>query len=223
MSSGFRFTRGPKILVEALNRILDIQEGHKIVPGSTVTMTRSPGGTLLDVNVQSIAGTSPHPWLPIDASGALAGASPAVSVTAASLTDLTNSGTVWDGTTGNIIYINDYLNGNVPFALAITGPPARQPILQLDPGATCVYLDMTVDSSTGFITAGTILGDTGSGVPTSTDTDCYILLSTITINFNSMTSTYSVTVNNDGAQSNLFFKSCEGTPLTDGNGFVIGT
>lgn len=150
------------------------------------------------------------------------GANGLISITAGTITDLTNSGTVWTGTTGpNIIYMNDPVAGNVPFALELTGPPKRQPYLQLNPAATCCYLNATVDSTTGFITALEIDSDTGSGMPVSTATNWYQLLSSLTVLI--ADGVASVICANDGAQSSLYFAICGLLPLTDGNSYRVGT
>lgn len=143
-----------------------------------------------------------------------------ISVVAGSVTDLTNSGTVWTGVSGNIIYISDPVNGNVPFAVA-TGTPLVYPRLLLNSAATVVYLNATVDDSTGFITAMEIDGDTGGGLPPSTSTNWYYLLSSVTVTIVSSVAT--VKVFNDGAQSSLNFRVCESLPLVDGSGYSAGT
>jgi len=136
------------------------------------------------------------------------------------VTDLTNSGTVWTGATGNIIYINDPTNGNVPFAVPV-GTPLTYPRLQLDPAATCCYLNATVDSTTGFITAMEIDADTGGGLPASTSTNWYQLLSSLTVTITSGVA--KVTLANDGAQSSLYFAICGLPPLTDGTLYRVCT
>lgn len=60
--SAFRFTQGPKILVDFGNMILDELEAVTIRPGASVRLTRSPGGTLLDVVASSVASQSAWPW-----------------------------------------------------------------------------------------------------------------------------------------------------------------
>jgi hypothetical protein len=220
----FRFTRGPKFLVDALNRVLDEEEAHHVVPGRNIRPTQGITGILLDVIIPPSSSVPPHPWLPIDASSQLSGTAPAVSITTASLIDMTHGGTTWVGTTGSyIIYLADYLAGSVPFALTITGPPARQPALQLDPAATVVYLQCTVSSSTGFITASAIMGDSGAGVPASTSTQFNTLLSSVMINSTMGGAPYSVSVFNNGPQSSLFFAICGLLPLTSGDSYRAGT
>lgn len=213
-----RFTHGPPILVDMGNAILDTIQPYLLMPGAATPLTRMPGGTLLPVGQGAASSPVTHAFQVFDAS--LTG-SPMIRVQAGSLTDLTNSSAVWATAGPNIIYLNDYLAGMVPFATTIPASgmdPEHQPSLVLNFNATCVYLQCTVDSSTGFITAIQVEGDTGSGVPPSTSTQFNTLLSTIVIPTAS-----SVLVNNDGAASNLFFKSCGALPLTDGTGYTIGT
>ena len=164
---------------------------------------------------------STRPFFTTDASAG--GTTPFISVTAGTVTDLTNSAEVWTGLSGNIIYMNDPVDGNVPFALQLVGPPVRQPKLQISTSATCSYLNATIDSSTGFITAMEIDADSGGGLPSSTMSNWYQLLSTLSVSIDPMSGVASVNLANDGAQSSLYFKSCGLLPLTDGNGYTVGT
>jgi hypothetical protein len=169
--------------------------------------------------IQPTSAPTNHPFKVLEASS---GSSPMISVVAGSLTDLTNASTVWATSGTNKIYLNDVTNGEVPFATAISGSTVRQPELVLNSAATCVYLQCTVDSSTGYITAVEVEGDTGSGVPSSTSTQFCILLSTIVITTDGSGNKH-VHVNDDGAQSNLYFRCCETPPLSDGSGYTLGT
>lgn len=154
------------------------------------------------------------------------GANGLISVTPGVVVDLPNSGTTW-GTTGFDISIDDPVYGSVPFNVPVlvgSGPATRMPQLQLDPSATCDYLHASIDSTTGFITAMAIEADSGSGLPASTDSDWYYLLSDLTVTIVSSVAT--VTLLNDGAQSSLNFAICNpGTslPLTDGSSYRVGT
>ena len=214
----FRYTVGPKILVDAFNAILDDIDENALVPNASCQVNRTSAGTLLNI-LGFGSGSSRHPFLPYDVSNG--GAHGLISVVAGSVTDTTNSNAAWTGTTGNIIYMNDPVAGNVPFALALTGPPVRQPYLQLNSAATCCYLNATVDATTGFITAMEIDADTGSGMPASTSTNWYALLSTLAVTITAGVA--SVKINDDGAQSNLFFAICGLLPLTDGTQYRAGT
>ncbi len=146
---------------------------------------------------------------------------PLISIVAGSVTDLTNSGAVWTGISGNIIYMIDPIAGNVPFAKPLTGPPVRQPYLQLSSSTTCCYLEAEIDNATGFIIAMDILADSGGGKPDSDSTHWRELLSSLTVTI--IGGKASVACANDGAQSSIYFKSCGRLPLDDGNGYTVGT
>jgi hypothetical protein len=57
-----RFTRGPKILVEMANRILDEVESGTIKPGSNVRTKRSRAGTLVEFNASASSSAAPTPF-----------------------------------------------------------------------------------------------------------------------------------------------------------------
>lgn len=59
--SKFRYTKGPKILVDFGNKILDEVEGVTIKPGSNIRVKRSIGGTLVEVT-QSATGATITPF-----------------------------------------------------------------------------------------------------------------------------------------------------------------
>lgn len=158
-----------------------------------------------------------------DVSSVSMGATALISVKAGSVTDTTNGGKVWTGATGNIIFINDWINGNVAFAVPAGGPPATYPALALSASATVVYLNATVDNTTGYITAMDIEGDMGAGLPASTTTNWYYLLSSVIVVFDPIAGTYSVTVLDDGAQSALNFGICGSVPLVNGSQYRVGT
>lgn len=157
---------------------------------------------------------STHPLLPYNVSS---GSIPFISVIPGTVTDLTNSGTVWGGS-GHDITINDPVHGVVPFNVKIGGV---YPKLQLDAAATCAYLFSTVEDATGYITAMEIDGDTGGGVPPNTSTESYIILSDLTVTI--VGSSASVSILDDGPQSSLFYRVCEFLPLIDGSGYLYGT
>lgn len=133
------------------------------------------------------------------------GANGLIGVTPGIVTDLTNSGTVWTPMLNGVLINNPITPKSAP----------------LDPAATCAYLNASVDSSTGFITAVEIDTDSGGGKPTSTDSNWYELLTTLVVTI--ISGKASVKCNNDGAQSNLFFAICGSAPLTDGTQYRVGT
>jgi len=213
----------------SINRLNDILRGMwrgENIKATAPLRAKQMGSSGVNLNCDAIPGTATastiRPFFTIDASAG--GANGLISVSAGSVTDLTNSSTVWTGISGNIIYMNDPVDGNVPFAKPLTGPPARQPYLQLSPTATCCYLKATVDATTGFITAMEIDADTGSGLPASTSTNWYYLLSTLAVTITAGKA--SVKCYNDGAQSSLNFAICNPSvslPLTDGTSYRVGT
>lgn len=205
-----------------LNRVVrSVNTNQSRFVGKGVRTMTMPGGTIhtLPRPRPGTGGATPRRALQVfDASAG--GADGLISVVAGSVTDLTNGGTVWTGTTGNIIYISDPTNGNVPFAVPV-GTPLIYPRLQLNSAATKVYLAATVDMTTGFITGLEIDADTGSGVPANTSTAWYYLLSSVLVTITSGVA--KVTVYDDGAGSSLNFVSCGALPLANGLGYRVGT
>ena len=169
----------------------------------------------------SKAGSTSHPFEGSDASAG--GGTGLISVVAGSVKDETNSGTLWSGLAGaNEITINDPTYGVVPFAVLVgSGSSARLPHLALSGSATRLYLNATVSATTGFITAIEIDADSGGGLPTSTSTHWYSPLAGVAVTVTSGVATVSIT--DDGAQSNLFFAICGAVPLTDGTQYREGT
>ncbi len=216
-----RFTKGPKILVDFGNRILDEVDGITVKPTPQMPQSKTKHGIILMPN-NSEPPAIIRPFFTTDQSAG--GPNGLISITAGSVTDLTNSGTVWTGTTGlNLIYLSDYLLGNIPFALPITGPPVRQPALQLNPAATCAYLEGAVDATTGFITAMNIFSDTGSGMPVSNSTHWRQLLTTLSVSIVVGVASVTFPKPQDGAQSSLFFATCGIPPITDGTQYRVCT
>lgn len=60
--ASFRFTQGPKILVDFGNMILDELESITLRPSATIQVTRSPGGTLADVIAGAAAAATTFPF-----------------------------------------------------------------------------------------------------------------------------------------------------------------
>ncbi len=58
----FRFTQGPKILVDFGNLILDELEGATVRPGASIRLSKSPGGQLLDVIATATSGAMAWPF-----------------------------------------------------------------------------------------------------------------------------------------------------------------
>ena len=167
-----------------------------------------------------IAGTTQtYPFNVTDKSAG--GAHGIISVLQGTVTDLTNSSTVW-GSTPNNIYINDPVYGNVPFNVPVGG---RAPELQLNSAATVVYLNATVNSTTGYITAMQILGDTGAGMPASTSTQWNELIANLTVTITSGVAKVNIP-QPQSLLANLYFAICNplvNLPLTDGTFYRVGT
>lgn len=212
---------GQQITSRDFGNLANASTAARQSPSSDVFGVQGGGGFVAFPVANRRTPTAPLPRAFFTYGVSAGGANGLISVTAGSVDDLTNSGTVWTGSTGNVITIDDPTNGVTPFAVPV-GSPLVYPRLQLDPAATCCYLNATVDATTGFITAMEIDGDSGAGVPASTSTNFYYLLSSLTVVITSGVAVVTPILN-DGAQSSLNFAICGLVPLMDGTLYRVGT
>lgn len=145
---------------------------------------------------------SPRGYAIIDASS---GSTPQISIVPSTTTDLTNSGTVWIPTSDGT---------------SIASPDVDP--LEIDSGATAAYTHSTVDTTSGFITGISIETDTGSGVPSNTNTDWYMLLTHLGVIFDD-SGNAKVIISNDGWFGPISFAICGPVPLTDGTFYRFGS
>lgn len=200
-----------KALVDASKRIP--------IPGANITVTDTPDGPAFNAIIQFSSENITHPFKGLDGSD---GSSALVSFQAGALQDLTNSKT-WATTGANIIFLNDYAAGIVPFATLIPDGAGGMRLPKISvAGATATYLSCTVTSATGNITAIVILADTGGGVPAGSATQFNTLLTSVTVTTDSKGLAH-VKIYDDGAQSALYYAICGALPLTDATSYRIGT
>lgn len=202
MSVSFRFTSGPKILVDFGNMILDEVELGAWKPGTTM----KKGGSLFDF-IQTASGVVVADLSIYDASS---GSQCAIGVTPGQVTDDTNSSTVWVPT------LNDPLNGVTPINVK-SGMPARYPIQNVSTGDTWVYFTGTITTSSAAISALAI--NTGTSVPTSTSGIWYSPIGQIVSAVTAGIASVQIVADSRGSKE---FAYCGSLPVPDGTGYRSG-